>query len=74
MVGVDDAVENGVAHIEVGAGHIDLSTEDLFTVGILAVLHFFKELQVFFDATVTIRAFLPRFVEGTAVGADFVAR
>ena len=44
MVGMNDAVKNGIAHIEVGAGHIDLSTEDLFAVGILAVLHFFKEL------------------------------
>ena len=64
MFGVDDAVEDGVAHIEVRAGHVDLGAKYLFAVGVLAFLHFFKEAQVFFDAAVAVRAFLPRFVEG----------
>ena len=71
---MDDTVNDGVAHIEVRAGHIDFGAQDLFPIGILAVLHFFKELEIFFDTAVAVRAFLPRRIERAAVFADFIAR
>ena len=73
MMGMDDAVQDGIAHIEVRAGHVDLSTQYFFAVAVLAFLHFGKELQVFFDAAAAVRAFLARRAEGAAVFADFIA-
>lgn len=73
MMGMDDAVQDRIAHIEVRAGHVDLSTQYFFAVAVLAFLHFGKELQVFFDAAAAVRAFLARRAEGTAVFADFIA-
>ena len=53
MFGVDDAVEDGVAHIEVRAGHVDLGAKYLFAVGVLA--SFISSKRRRFSSTLRLR-------------------
>ena len=42
MLLIQDAVHGRVAHVDVGAGHVDLHAEDHAALGVPARLHFFK--------------------------------
>ena len=58
MLGVADAVEQGIAHPDVRRSHVNLCAERPFAVGKLAVLHSREQIQVFLDAAIAIRTFL----------------
>ena len=51
-----DAVDDRVAHVHVRACEVDLGTEALFAIGVLAVAHFVEELHVLFDAAIAVGA------------------
>ena len=52
-------VEDRIAHIDVGAGHIDLGAQCLFSVRKLAGAHALKEVQIFLYAAVPVGIILP---------------
>ena len=70
---VADAVDDRVAHIDVGRCHINLCSKHLFAVGKLAVLHTLEEVEVFFNTAVSKWAFLPRHAETSARAAYFIS-
>ena len=65
--GVNYSVYRGVAHIEVGGGHIYLSSERSRTVGKLAVLHTLEKVKIFLNGSVSVRAVLTRLGQSTSV-------
>ena len=54
MLDILDAVNNGVAHIEVAACKIDLCAESIFALGELTVAHTGKKIKAFLDRTVSV--------------------
>ena len=74
MLGVTDAVNDGVAHIDVGRRHINLGAQHLFPVRELARSHSAEKVEVFLDAAVSVRALLARLRERTARGAYLLRR
>ena len=40
---VFDSVEDGIAHVEVGRGHVDFGAEDVFAVGEISIAHLMRE-------------------------------
>ena len=66
MGNVQDAVDDGVAQVEVGRRHVDLGTQALFAVRVLALPHLAEEAQVFLDRAVPERALLPGLGERAA--------
>ena len=64
---VHDPVEDGIAHVEVGRGHVDLGLERAGAVRELARAHATEELEVFFRAAVSVGAVRPRRGRGPAV-------
>ena len=72
MGGVQDAVHNRVAHIEIGMGHIDFSPQCSRAVGEFACPHTLKEVEVFLDGAVAVRAVFAGLGERAAIIADLV--
>ena len=72
--GVQDAVDDGIAHVDVGGSHVDFRAQALFAVLILARLHLLEELEVLLGGAVPIRAFGAGFCEGAAGVFDFLGR
>ena len=68
MAGVEDAVHDGVAEVDVGMRHVDFGAEHLGAVGEFAVLHAHEEL----DGAVAEGAVASGLVGGSAGVADFV--
>ena len=58
MGGMEDAVHDGIAEVDIRAGHVDLRAEDLFAVREFACAHAFEEIKILFDGAVAPRAFL----------------
>ena len=54
MGDVENAVHDGVAHVEVGRGHVDFGAKDAGAIGEFAGLHAGEEVEVFFDGAVTV--------------------
>ena len=52
---VHDTIQNRIAHIHIGACHVDFGTKHRFTVAIFAKFHIVKALQILFNTGVTIR-------------------
>ena len=71
---MENTINDRVTHVDIWACHVDFGTQDLFAIGIFPSLHFFKKAQVFFDAAVTVRAFLAWRIEGAAIFLDFFLR
>ena len=74
MGGVQDAVDDGVAHVDVGGSHVDLRAQALFAVLVLARLHLLEELQIFLGGAAPVRAFGAGFGEGAAGVFDLLGR
>ena len=53
MLDVADTVDDGVAHIEVAAGKVNLCAQSLGTLGELAVSHALEQIQRLLDGSVT---------------------
>ncbi|EKY04599.1 hypothetical protein HMPREF9120_02180 [Neisseria sp. oral taxon 020 str. F0370] len=70
-MGAADAVNHGVAHIDVARSHVDFQAQGFAAVGEFAVFHAHKEVEVFFDAAVAVRAVFARFGQRAAVFAHF---
>jgi len=67
MVRVQYAVDDRIAHVEVGGGHVDFCPERPFALLELAVAHALEEVQVFLDAAAPEGAFLSRLGERAPV-------
>ena len=72
MLGVEDAVHDGVAQVEVGRRHVDFGAEGAGAIGELAGLHAGEEVEILFDGAIAVRAFGAGFGGGAAVLADLV--
>jgi hypothetical protein len=72
VAGLADAVQGGVAHDQVGMGHVDLGPQHPGPVFVFAGTHALEQVQVFLDAAVTPGAVFSRFGEGAPVFPDFV--
>ena len=70
--GVKDTVNNRVPHDKVRRSHVNLGTEALFSILVLAFLHFLEKLQVFFYGTISPGTFLPRMFQIAAGIMDFL--
>ena len=65
-------IDDRVTHIHIRRCHVNFCTENLFSIGIFALFHFFKKLKVFFYGTVAVRAFFTRLCQSTTILADLV--
>ena len=72
MGGPADAVDRGVAHIEVGRCHINLGPQHMGAVGKLSGAHPAEQVQVFRRRALAVRAFPAGFGQGAAIVADFL--
>ena len=71
VMGAADAVDDGVAHIDVARSHIDFQAQGFTAVWKLAVFHAREQVEVFFDTAVAVRAVFARFGQRTAVFTHF---
>ncbi len=67
-------IHDRVTKIHVGRRHVDLGTQRSRAVGEFTVTHPAEQIQIFFDAAVTIGAVATRFGQRAAVLACFVTR
>jgi len=67
-----DAVDHGIAHHDIGRGHIDFGAQGMGAVGEFAGAHPLKQIEIFFNRAVSVRAFLARFRERSALFSDFI--
>ena len=72
MGDVADAVDRRVAHVDVGAGHVDLRAQDVRAFGEFAGAHAAEEVEVLLDAALAIGAVLAGLGQGAAPGAHVV--
>ena len=74
MGGVQDAIEHGVAQVDIAGRHVDFGAQHAGAVGKLAGLHAAKQIEVLLHRTIAERAVLAGFGQRAAPGADFVLR
>ena len=72
MGSFEDAVEDGVPHVDVARRHVDPGPEDSLALLAQAVLHLVEEGEVFFYGAVAVGALDAGLCEGAAVLADLV--
>lgn len=72
MFRMADAVDDGIAHVDVGRRHVDLRAEHFLPVREFARSHARKEVEVLLHAAVAVRALLSGFGESAARGPDLV--
>ena len=71
MIDIADPVDDGIPHIEVAARKVDLGPERHLPFFHFAVLHHFKQAQIFLDRPVTVRR-SGRDADISAVFAEFL--
>ena len=74
MLGVQDAVHDRIAHVQVGRRHVDLGTQDARAVGKLASLHALEQIQIFFDRAIAVGTVFAGLGQRAPVLADFIGR
>ena len=74
MTHMSNPVYNRISHIDIRACHIYFGTKHFFTVSIYAVFHVLKQLKVFFNRPVSVRAVLSRGFKSPAILFDLVSR
>ena len=67
VVGIANAVQDRVPHVDVRGGHVNLGPQHQLAVLELAVAHIPEQLQALFHRTVPVRAVLARLFQGTPV-------
>ena len=72
MLGVQDAVHDGIAQVQVRRRHVDLGPQRARAVGKFAGLHALEQVQVLFDGAVAIRALLAGLGQRAALLANFI--
>src|SRR6516165_7345354 len=73
MLGMQDAVHDRVAHVEIGGIHVDLGSERASAVRKLTGPHTAKKIQTFFNTAIAIRTFLAA-LDIAAMACDFLGR
>ena len=71
MRGVQNAVHDRIAHIEVRRRHVDLGAQDAGSVGKLAFVHALKKVEVLFYFAVAMRTLIAGLGESAAILANF---
>ena len=74
MRGVLDAVDGGIAQVDVRGGHVDLRAQHAGALRELAVLHAQEEVHVLLGRAVAVGGVFARLLERAAVGADLLLR
>ena len=74
MGGVQDAIEHGVAQVDVAGRHVDLGAQHARAVRKLAGLHAAKQIEVFLHRAVAKRAVLAGLGQRAARDPDFLLR
>ena len=74
MLGVQDAVHDRIAHVEVRRRHVDLGAQRARAVGKFAGLHALEQIEIFFDGAVAIGAVLAGLGQRAAVFANLLGR
>ena len=72
MLGVEDAVHDRVAQVEVGRGHVDFGAQHAGAIGKLALAHALKQVEILLDAAVAVRTVLAGLGEGAAMLANLL--
>ena len=67
-----DAVDGGVAQIDVRGSHVDLRAQHVRAFRELAVLHAQEQIHVFFRRAVAVRGVFARLGQRAAIGADLL--
>ena len=67
-------VNDRISHIDIGRCHIDLCTERSFSIGKAAVLHLFKQFQIFFYAAVSAGIILTGLCQSTTILSHLFCR
>ena len=57
VLDISDAVEHGIAHVEVAGGKVDLCAQRVFSLGKFAVFHALEQVEVFLNRSVSVRAY-----------------
>ena len=70
MVGVQDAVHDRIAHVEIGRRHVNLGTQNAGAVGKLALSHALEEIEIFFRRATTVRTLFAGLGERAAMLAN----
>jgi hypothetical protein len=70
VLGMQDAVEHGIAQRHVAGGHVDPGPEHACPIGKLAGAHAAQQIEVLLHAALAPRAVAPRFGQGAAVLPD----
>ena len=71
---VDDAIENGVAQVDVGRSHVDSRSQYARTVGELTLAHASEQIDALLGRSVAPRTVRARLCERPAVLADLIGR
>ena len=74
MIGKLNPVNHRVAHHDKRRGHIDFRAQAGFTLFETTGTHFLEQREVFFHATVAVRAVLTRLGQGAAIFANLFRR
>ena len=69
---VGNAVDDGVAHIHVGRGHVNFCAQNPCSVRKFAGSHAAEKVKVFLNTAVSVGAFRTRLGEGASGLADFL--
>ena len=72
MLGMEDAVHDGVAELHVGVRHVDFGAQHLGAVGELAGLHAFEKVEVLLNGAVAVGAVFAGFGDGATAQSDFL--
>ncbi len=72
VLGVQDAVEHGIAQVEVGRGHVNPGPQHARAVGELAALHALEQVEVLGDRAVAVGAVASRLGQCATVLANFL--
>ena len=72
VINVNDSVDRRVSQIDVRRCHIDLCAKGLRTIFKLAISHSLKEIKVFFNTTISVRAVLSGLGKRATISSHFV--
>ena len=74
MLGVQDAIHDGIAQVQVRRPHVDLGAQRSCSIRKLTRLHASEQIQILFHGSVAIRALLPRLGQRAALLANLIWR
>ena len=72
MRNVRNAINHGIAHVDVRRRHIDLCAQNSLAVGKLAVLHAIKQLEILLNRSIAERTFNARLSQSAAHISDLL--